>query len=158
MSPLNLADLNIQRFQAREGSLSTTLLSDDRSTRKITRKRETDLSILITQNLVEERSKINGATWSLWCGGRRNLPRITLPARTGFGTRRESGIKNEKGIDRDPRTGQEIETGQEVKKDCLVKMSSRLTGVETWTGRWTEMAMDTVAEIDKENEAEMGIE
>lgn len=61
-------------------------------------------------------------------------------------------------MDRDPRTGQGIETGQEVKKDCLAEMSSRLTGVETWTGRWTEMAMDTVAEIDKENEAEMGIE
>lgn len=62
MSPLNLADLSIQRFQAREGSLSTTHLKDDRSTRKITRKRETDLSILITQNLVEKRSKISGAT------------------------------------------------------------------------------------------------
>lgn len=113
---------------------------------------------MITQNLVEKRSKINGATWSLWCGGRRNLPGITLPDGTGFGTRRESGIENKKGMDRGPRTGQKIETGQEVKKDCLAEISSRLTGVETWTGRWTEMAMDTVAEMDKENEAEVEIE
>lgn len=123
MSLLNMSELGIQRFQARKGSQSITHLSEDRNTRKITQKRETDLSISITKNLVEERSQINGTTWSLWCGRRRNLPRITLPARIGFGKRRGTG--NEKGMDRDPRTGQEIETGQEVKTNCIAEMSSR---------------------------------
>ncbi len=55
-------------------------------------------------------------------------------------------------MDGEPRKGREIATGQEVKIDCLAV----LTGAGTRTGRWTETAMDMVAETGKENEAEMG--